>query len=177
MTDTCGPGNKDQPMPFGLLDARGVAAYLADRGLIAQGSGSRVSVSVVRRRNHNLIVRFDGEPIWFVKQIQHTVPEVVEGLRREAACYYAASHFVALAPLAELMPRCAFYDPHHAILVMEYLRGANGAEAHQVLGPWNAKVAGMIGTCLGGLHALGSAAAVGPLRRNLPMRLPWALAL
>ena len=163
-------------MPIGLLDARGVAAYLADCGLLARDAESRVSVSVVSRRNHNLIVSLDGEPIWFVKQMQHLVPEIAESLRREAACYYAASQVVTLAPLAALMPRCAFYDPHHGILVMGYLRGANGAEAHRVLGSWNTDIAGMIGACLGGLHALGNVAAAEPLRRHLPARLPWALA-
>ena len=69
-------------MPIGLLDARGVAAYLADCGLLARDAESRVSVSVVSRRNHNLIVSLDGEPIWFVKQMQHLVPEIAESLRR-----------------------------------------------------------------------------------------------
>ena len=59
---------------------------------------------------------------------------------------------------------------------MAYLRGANGAEAHRVLGSWNTDIAGMIGACLGGLHALGNVAAAEPLRRHLPARLPWALA-
>jgi hypothetical protein len=163
-------------MPIGLLDARGVTAYLADRGLIGRNVESRVSVSVVSRRNHNLIVSLDGEPVWFVKQIQHLVPEVTESLRREAACYYAANQVAALAPLAALMPRCAFFDPHSGILVMEYLRGVNGTEAHKVLGSWNTDVAGMIGACLGGLHALGNIAAAGSLQRHLPARLPWVLA-
>jgi aminoglycoside phosphotransferase (APT) family kinase protein len=163
-------------MLISLLDARGVAAYLADRGLIARDFEPRISVSIISRRNHNLIVRLDGEPTWFVKQIRHPLPEIVESLRREAACYHTASQVAALAPLAELMPRCAFYDPHHAILVMEYLRAANGAEAHQVLGLWNTEVAGMIGACLGRLHALGGAAATGPRRRHQPVRRPRAVA-
>jgi len=161
---------------LGLLDASGVAGYLADRGLITRDPEPRVSVSIISRRNHNLIVRLDGEPTWFVKQIRSPVAEVVESLRREAACYHFAGRDAELAPLAELMPRCVFYDPDHAILLMEYLRGANGAEAHQVLGEWNAEVAGMIGACLGRLHALGRASSIGALRRHLPEQMPWALA-
>jgi hypothetical protein len=158
----------------GLLDARGVAAYLTGRGLITREPEPRVSVSIVNRRNHSLIVSLEGEPTWFVKQMQNPAPEVVESLRREATCYHFANREPALSPLAELMPVCAFYDPDNAILVMEYLRGVNGAEAHLVLGQWDAEVAGMIGACLGRLHALWRAAYLG--RRHLPRQLPWALA-
>ena len=159
---------------LGLLDARGVASYLTGRGLIVREAEPRVSISVVSRRNHNMIVSLDGEPTWFVKQIQHRTPEVLESLRREATCYHFASHHSVLSSLAALMPRCVLYDPTRAILVMEYLRGANGAEAHQVLGPWDAEVAAMIGACLGRLHALWRAAYLG--RRHLPKERPWALA-
>jgi Phosphotransferase enzyme family len=160
---------------LGLLDARGVASYLTGRGLIAREAEPHVRVSSVSRRNYSLIVSVDGEPTWFVKQIQHPVPEVVESLRREAMCYHFANHDSVLSSLAALMPRCALYDPCHAILVMEYLRGVNGAEAHQVVGPWDAEVAGMIGACLGTLHAFWRAAYLG--RRHLPQQLPWVLAL
>jgi 5-methylthioribose kinase len=138
----------------GLFDARGVAAYLTGRGLITRVPEPRVSVSIVSRRNHSLIMSLEGEPTWFVKQMQTPTPEVVESLRREATCYDFANREPALSPLAELIPVCAFYDPDNAILVMEYLRGVNGAEAHLVLGQWDAEVAGKIGACLGRLHAL-----------------------
>ena len=162
---------------LGLLDASGVAAYLVDRGLIARGAESRVNVSIISRRNHNLIVRLDGEPMWFVKQIRNPVPEVVESLAREAACYHFASREAKLASLAELMPRHVFYDPDHAILVTQYLRAVNGAEALEALGSWDAELAVMIGACLGRLHALTwGATPIGPLRRHLPEQMPWALA-
>ena len=164
-------------MPIGLLDARGVAAYLADRGLMARDAEPRVSVSVVSRRNHNLIVSLDGEPIWFVKQMQHLVPEIAESLRREAACYYAASQVVTLAPLAALMPRCAFYDPHHGILVMGYLRGANGAEAHRVLGSWNTDSCGHDRRLSWQVARPGERSGRGTVGgATYRRRLPWALA-
>ena len=158
----------------GLLDARGVADYLTDRGLITREPEPRVSVSIVSRRNHSLIVSLEGEPTWFVKQMQTPAPEVVESLRREATCYQFASRDPALSPLAQLMPVCAFYDPDNAILVMEYLRGVNGAEAHLVLGQWDTEVAGKIGACLG---LTGPATGV-PLAKEIGTRksTPWSLA-
>lgn len=163
-------------MSVGKLDERNIAAYLGERGLLALEIGLRLSILVTTRRNQNFVVGVDGAPVWFVKQMSRAVPETLESLRREAACYFAASQSASSAALAALMPTCVWYDPENTILVLEYLAGANAAEAHQRRGAFDPRIAGGLGTCLGRLHFFDTAT-TGPLHQHLPRRLPWVLTL
>lgn len=127
-----------------------------------------VRVRDLSRRNHNLAVEIDGCTVWLVKQIQHDTPEVVASLAREAQCYRAAEGDGLLAALRPLMPHCAHFDSVHSILVIGFLDGPNAAEAHDRVGPFEARVAEELGRVVRKLHG-----AI-PLD-SFPRDLPWVL--
>jgi Ser/Thr protein kinase RdoA (MazF antagonist) len=155
-------------MPLPLLNADTVARYLRDRGLAELHRGERIQVRNLSRRNHNLAVEIDGRAVWLVKQIQHNTPEVVASLAREAYCYYAAENDGPLAPLQALMPRCAYFDSEHSILVIGFLEGVSAADAHRRVGPFDERLAGKLGCVLAQVHRT-------PPPGSFPRELPWVL--
>jgi len=155
-------------MALPLLNADTAAAYLGDRGLAELDCRERVQVRSLSRRNHNLAIEIGGRTVWLIKQIQHPTPEVVASLAREAYCYYAAENGGPLAPLHPLMPRCAYFDSVHSILVIGFLEGLNAAEAHERVGPFEMYLPPELGCVLARVHRT-------PLPSGFPRSLPWVL--
>jgi hypothetical protein len=155
-------------MALPLLNADTAAAYLRDRGLTELQRDEPVQVRNLSRRNHNLAVEIGGRAVWLVKQIQHHTPEVVASLAREAYCYYAAENGGPLAPLHTLMPRCAYFDSAHSILVIGFLEGINAADAQERVGPFDAHLPQELGRVLARVHRT-------PAPSRFPRQLPWVL--
>jgi hypothetical protein len=159
-------------MALPLLNADTAAAYLRDRGLANLQRDERVQVRSLSRRNHNLAIEIDGRPVWLIKQIQHHTPEVVASLAREAYCYYAAENGGPLASLHPLMPRCAYFDSTHSILVIGFLEGLNAADAYERAGlsetPVSPELGGVFARVLAQVHCT-------PLPSGFPRSLPWVL--
>jgi hypothetical protein len=159
-------------MALPLLNADTVVAYLRDCGLAELDPDKQVQVRSLSRRNHNLAIEIGGRTVWLIKQIQHHTPEVVASLAREAYCYYAAENGGPLAPLHSLMPRCAYFDSAHSILVIGFLEGLNAADAHERAGPFEThlpkELSGVLGRVLARVHRA-------PLPSGLPRSLPWVL--
>lgn len=155
-------------MPLPLLNADTVASYLRDRGLAEFDREERIRVRDLSRRNHNLAVEIEGREVWLIKQIQYDTPEVVTSLAREAYCYYAAENGGPLAPLRALMPRCAYFDSAHSILVIGFLEGVNAADAHLRVGPFEGRLAEELGRVLAQVHRT-------PPPASFPHELPWVL--
>ena len=155
-------------MALPLLNADTAVAYLRDRRLAEMDRDERVQVRSLSRRNHNLAIEIGGRTVWLIKQIQHHTPEVVASLAREAYCYYAAENGGPLAPLHPLMPRCAYFDSAHSILVISFLEGLNAADAHEQSGLFETRLAKELGCVLGRVHRT-------PLPSGFPRALPWVL--
>ena len=155
-------------MALPLLNADTAVAYLRDRGLAELDRDNQVQVRSLSRRNHNLAIEIDGRTVWLIKQIQHHTPEVVESLEREAYCYYAAENGGPLAHLHPLMPRCAYFDSAHSILVIGFLEGLNAADAHEQTGPFETHLSQELGRVLARVHRT-------PLPSCFPGSLPWVL--
>ncbi len=155
-------------MALPLLNADTAVAYLRDRGLAEPNRDERVQVRSLSRRNHNLAIEIGGRTLWLIKQIQHHTPEVVASLACEAYCYYAAENGGPLAALHPLMPRCAYFDSEHSILVIGFLEGLNAADAHERTGPFETRLAKELGRVLARVHRT-------PLPSGFPCALPWVL--
>lgn len=162
-------------MRLPLLTEGTVLAYLRERGLLKKNGYTRVCVRDLSRRNHNLIVKIDDRPAWFIKQIQYETPEVILGLTKEALCYQLAQAEESFASLRSLLPRCALFDHENCILVLECLDGVNAADAHQRIGFFDAQIAATLGKLVAGLHEASPSVLRSSLCNVLPGKLPWIL--
>jgi|KBSMisStaDraftv2_1062788.scaffolds.fasta_scaffold02519_6 aminoglycoside phosphotransferase (APT) family kinase protein len=158
-----------------LLNANNVFRYLQDRHLLGLDDVARVRAHDLSRRNHNLVVEVDGHLVWFIKQIQYDTPEVIASIHREAHCYLAAQDDVALATLHSLMPRCADFDDANCILILAYLDGVNAADAHVRVGPFDVRVAEVLGRLLGTVHRATPLVLQSAVSRVFSSELPWVL--
>jgi len=161
------------------LNEQTAVRYLQERRILGDYSTAPVRSVYVSRRNHNIGIQIDGIGAWFIKQIQYASPDVVESLRREAACYQSAWQNADLVSLRELMPRCLDFNETHSILVLEFLYGRNALECHNRTSPFDTRIAGMLGGLLGKFHGLSPdlvrSATQGPAPLPLPENLPWVL--
>ena len=162
-------------MALAPLDAQTVVGYLRQRGLLKAGAERRIRVLDLSRRNHNLAIEIDGQPTWFLKQMQYITPEVVASLNNEVHCYQTAWANEALEPVRALMPRCADFDAMNSIMILEYLNGVNAAEAHLRLEPFDVRVAELLGHAVGKLHRLTPLLLQSPMVRGFHGSLPWVL--
>lgn len=162
-------------MRLPLLNSCTIYAYLRERGLLKANTQGRISVVDLSRRNHNLVVKINNRPLWFVKQIQYATSEVIASLSREAYCYQSAQIEKTLAPLHEIMPRFELFDIENSILVLEYLDGVNAAEAHQGVGVFDVQIPEILGKLVAKLHHMTPLVLQSPLRHIFLGNRPWVL--
>ena len=164
-----------------ILSLQNVAHYLMECGLLrpeAIVDGDVLVVETARRNLNFKVVRRKG-PGFFVKQIQIWNPQISAELQREAVCYWLPQHDRVFAPLADIVPRYAHYDPARCILITElFPDGENVSDYHRRLGKFPAELAAALGQRLADYHRLDG----GDLQNNqhlasFPRAVPWILSI
>jgi len=164
-----------------LLSLKNVAPYLMECGLIRPDvivDGDLMIVETPRRNLNFKIVRKRG-PGYFVKQIQVWNPQISAEMQREATCYWLPQHEAVFAPLADLVPKYAHYNPTRCILITELLPdGESVSDYHRRLGRFPVDLAEALARLLVRYHHL----ADGELSNHkqlasFPRAVPWILSL
>ena len=161
-----------------LLTARNVPLYLVGRGLMTSESivDGPVVVSDVSRRNRNFKVTRGEEPGFFVKQAARSDPISIETVRRDARCYWLATHEAEFAMLAPLLPRYHDFDVARSVLVTTLLdRAETVYQLHLRLGAMPTDVAESLARAVAYYHVAFRTLPSSATSRAFPRMAPWIL--
>ncbi|NPD26877.1 phosphotransferase family protein [Corallococcus exiguus] len=138
-----------------FLTPSNLAPYLLARGLVHADDIVQGDFMVVeagrRNRNHKI---FRGErPGLFIKQVPAVMPELLQCIHREAACYQLIQERPDLAGLAELTPSLRDYDPRQHTLTVDLIDPSeNLNEHHHRVNGFPVPVGALLGRALATAH-------------------------
>ena len=140
-----------------MLDERGVARYLIERGLIAPERvvAGDLEIRDVSRRNRNHRVESRDGPSYLVKQA--TTADGRATLAQEASAYRVLGSTGGVA--AGYVPSFHGYDEERSLLVLELVKSGRTLAEHHTRGRFPVTLARAVGRALGALHAESTGAA------------------
>jgi hypothetical protein len=165
-----------------MLDVDNATPFLLERGMIDVGAilDGELMIAAAARRNRNLRVHAGDGAGYLLKQPYEPAEGGRATLRAEAAFYEFCTIASSVAPVLEILPRVARWEPSEALLALELLADAQPLDAYLLAqGPPGLppEAHRALGCALGTLHRLfrGPVAAKDSRLAWLPTGLPWVL--
>lgn len=164
-----------------FLTLSNLAHYLLARGLLGPDDvvdGNFLAVEA-GRRNRNFKIFRGGQPGLFVKQLSMVMPELIQAIHREAACYQLIQEHPGFAELGELTLRLRDYDPRRHTLTVELLDPSeNLNELHRRVATFPTLVGDLLGRALATYQGAATRMLADPTALSFfPRSQPWVLAI
>jgi thiamine kinase-like enzyme len=164
-----------------ILNARNVAHYLMERGLVTRSSLVDGDLWIVEstRRNRNYKIIRRNSPAYFVKQVQNWEAQAIASLRCESSCYWLANNDPDFAALAPLLPPYHDFDAAANVLVVGLLSGGeNLTDYHRRVGEFPLEMAAKLAKILASCHSKIPARVRKASQESIfPQRVPWILSI